>query len=1032
LKPCSDHSEAKYPGGAGLRQSFLTGPSLVWHKVGIVTSPSYRLPSAARPFARRAAGVPAFLALAFSIFCTVLWAAPTPAVRVWQDSKIIPTSEEGPPDPNPPFDLFTTGSFHNYPYTLRHNLVDRRVPRKWRTLNLENEYLKCTILPDLGGHLYTCLDKLTGASMFYANPSIKFARIAYRGMWAALGVEFNFPVSHNWMTVSPVDFAIRHNPDGSASVWVENIDRVYGMQWRVQLTLQPGRAYLQQRTTLYNRSDTRHRFYWWTNAGVEVWDDSRILYPMEFTAAHGFADIDTWPVNSAGVDQSLVGNQKYGPVSRFSYGSHEPYMAVYHPRTHAGVVHYSSPLDLPAKKIWSWSSDEDGLDWRLALSDNHSAYVEIQAGLFRDQETYGFLEPQESRSFTEYWIPIRDLGGVSRANPDAVLNLSRQSASADAVTLEAILNVTRELPNASISVLDGTRTVASAHASLSPHPTFRKTFPDLPAGATYTIELRDEAGEVLLRHREGKYDFVGHDQVRLGKQPSHEFPAEADRSADDFVAVGTDEESNGQLAAALGTYRGGLTRFPDSIALNRAAGRLEVILRQYGAALPHLSKALAWVSSDHEDAYYLGLALAAKGDDRNARIQWEFAQQSGNYHAPAMMALAALEARGGNRTRALSMIQEVVRNWPDLIRGGGMEVALLRTLRRTAEAKQRLLLWREKDPASSFLAYEAMRLGENDPALMAHLAGDPERIVEMASEYIHLGFYEDALDVLAGQYPSGPDVIGEPGMARPDSYPLIAYYRGFCRFALAKDGRPDFDAAARMPLTYVFPNRADSFAVLRRAIEINPQDASAHFLLGSLYLSGGETGPALQEWQIAKDLKPSIPTLHRNMGYTVLRSGDSPQRAIDLFREGLKYDRHNVDVYLGLEQALEKAGQPVSDRAQVLQSFPETQSAPAVLVFRLVRLLGEAGDFGAAEKLLENRFFPREEGGPNVRELYVQLRLKRAEWAAAHRQCPPALEIIQHLTDPVAKLPFTIKGLEPFATSDSAKQTIAGIRSTCP
>jgi uncharacterized protein DUF5107 len=85
-------------------------------------------------------------------------------------------------------------------------------------------------------------------------------------------------------------------------------------------------------------------------------------------------------------------------------------MAMYHPRTQSGVVHYSSPLDLPTKKIWSWGSDENGLDWRAALSDNNSAYVEVQAGLFRDQETYGFLEPQESRSFTECWIPIRELG----------------------------------------------------------------------------------------------------------------------------------------------------------------------------------------------------------------------------------------------------------------------------------------------------------------------------------------------------------------------------------------------------------------------------------------------------------------------------------------------------------------------------------------------------------------------------------------------------------------------------------------------
>src|SRR6266851_2411707 len=533
--------------------------------------------------ARKAASV-GFFALVLS--CGLARAgtaggATTP-VRVWEDSMTIPTSEEGLPDPNPPFDFFNPGRFLNYPYTLRHNLVDRRVPRRWRTLNLENEYLKCTVLPDLGGHLYTCIDKINGASMFYANPSIKFARIAYRGMWAALGVEFNFPVSHNWMTVSPVDFATIREPDGGASVWVGNIDRPYGMQWRVQLTLRPGQACLEQKTTLYNRSDTRHRFYWWTNAGVEVWDDSRILYPMEFTAAHGFADIDTWPVNVAGVDQSIVGNQKYGPVSRFSYGSREAYMAVYHPRTDSGIVHYSSSLDLPAKKIWSWGSDEDGLDWRTALSDNNSAYVEIQAGLFRDQETYGFLDPQETRSFTEYWIPIRKLGNVSSANPEAVLNLKRQAVSADAVTIEAILNVTRELPGALISILDGTRTVASAHASLSPRTTFRKIFTGLLASAAYTVELRNEAGEILLRHTEGKYDFVSHDQVQTGKQASHEYPAEANRSADDFLALGTDEESNGELAVALATYQRGLTRFPDSIALNRASGGLEVILRTSG------------------------------------------------------------------------------------------------------------------------------------------------------------------------------------------------------------------------------------------------------------------------------------------------------------------------------------------------------------------------------------------------------------------------------------------------------------------
>jgi hypothetical protein len=117
-------------------------------------------------------------------------------VRVWQGTLTLPTTLEGAPDPNPPFDIFASTKF-NYPYTLRENLTDRRADIAWRALFLENEYLKCSVLPDLGGHLYTCIDKISGQPMFYANPSIEKAQIGYRGAWAAFGIEFNFPVSHN-------------------------------------------------------------------------------------------------------------------------------------------------------------------------------------------------------------------------------------------------------------------------------------------------------------------------------------------------------------------------------------------------------------------------------------------------------------------------------------------------------------------------------------------------------------------------------------------------------------------------------------------------------------------------------------------------------------------------------------------------------------------------------------------------------------------------------------------------------------------
>src|SRR5689334_2533385 len=127
-------------------------------------------------------------------------------VHVWEGVLDLPVYEEGAPDSNPPFDQFATVRF-NYPYTLRNETTEQRRLHHLRAIYLENEYLKCSVLPDIGGHIYTCMDKISGQPMFYANPSIKKARIGYRGAWAAFGVEFNFPVSHNWVSLSPVDFA---------------------------------------------------------------------------------------------------------------------------------------------------------------------------------------------------------------------------------------------------------------------------------------------------------------------------------------------------------------------------------------------------------------------------------------------------------------------------------------------------------------------------------------------------------------------------------------------------------------------------------------------------------------------------------------------------------------------------------------------------------------------------------------------------------------------------------------------------------
>jgi tetratricopeptide (TPR) repeat protein len=936
------------------------------------------------------------------------------AVSVWEGTETIPTYEEGPPDVNPPFDLFGPVRF-NYPYTMRENLTDRRTPRVWRTLHLENEHLRVTVLPDLGGRLWRCIDKANGRSMFYANPTLKFAHVAYRGAWATFGIEFNFPVSHNWMTSSPVDFALVPHEGGSASIVVGNVDLVYGMQWRVTLTLRPGRAVLEQATALYNRSDVRHRFYWWTNAAVGVDDDSVLVYPMELTASHGFTQIDTWPISQSGMDLRRPGNHLQGPVSLFSHGSREPFMGAWHPRTGSGVAYYSE--DLKGRKVWTWGADAEGIDWRRALSDDESAEAELQAGLFRNQETYAFLEPQETIRFREYWMPVRETSGLVRATPEAVLNLERAKSDDGRESLRVALNVTERVTRGRLRVRAGGKTVAEESLALEPSGVFTQLFALADPKAPATVEVEGDRRRLLIAHTEDIYDVVPRSEVKIGPQPRPVVPPPpGSRTEVDFAEIGRQQELLGKLLVAYGTYAEGLSRFPASRELRKAAGRLAVDLKRFEEAEAHLDAALE-TSNDAEAHYYRSLALLGVGRPEPARQHLALAAQSRSTRSAALGALARLLAREGRHEEALDRVRDVLRESPDAVRLGTFEVILLRRLGRRDEAAGRLAHWRRVDPTNATLRHEDVMRGAPGDALFHHLAADPQRVLEAALDYMELGAWDEALALLAREYPIGEGVQAEPGMPAPQRHPEVAYYRGYCREKRGESGRSDFEVASRLPTTYVFPQRAQSLPVLRRALEVNPDDATAHFLLGSLFLSGGMAERAIQEWEAARRLPQRIPVLHRNLGLALLHTGRDFERARAVLEEGASVDPDNAQVYEALDQALVLLDRPGEERVHALQRYPDPTALPPSLVLKLAVVLAEAGRFGEAERAFHGRFFPREEFGTNVRQVWVEVQLRKAVSLAREGNGTEARAVAESIGRPVPGLDFTKDGLEVFVNA---------------
>jgi len=315
--------------------------------------------------------------------------------------------------------------------------------------------------------------------------------------------------------------------------------------------------------------------------------------------------------------------------------------------------------------------------------------------------------------------------------------------------------------------------------------------------------------------------------------------------------------------------------------------------------------------------------------------------------------------------------------------------------------------------------------------LWEHLAGDPWRILEMAAQYMHFGLWAEAAELLAVKYPNDSlSVVSDPGTPRPENDPMIAYYRAYCREMAKQDGNADYAAASKMSTIYIFPNRAESLDVLKRAVAVNARDANAHALLGDLYMSGGMEDEAIKEWNLARAINPALPALLRNLGYTALYLRQPPAYAIEYFTDGVQYDPQNAENYLGLERALKEAGRPPAEQAAALQKFPG-QHPPAVLVFQLARDLAEAGQFEAAVSELADHFVSMEEGGASRLSVYLEIRLTEAKALAANGNCGEAGGIVSHLVDAVPPLSLAADEMVQGLQTKSVKEQIDGIRKAC-
>ena len=358
-------------------------------------------------------------------------------VKAWREKVTIPTYEVGKPEKNPMFlekRVYQGSSGVVYPYPVIEAISDEKEDKDYLAVFLENEYIKVMVLPELGGRVQMAYDKIKQRHFVYYNHVIKPALVGLVGPWISGGIEFNWPQHHRPSTFMPVDTYIEENGDGSVTVWVSEIEKMFHQKGMAGFTLRPGCAYLEIKGVLYNRTDIPQTFLWWANPAVSVNDQYQSVFPPDINAVfdHGKRAVSSFPIAtgtyykmdySAGVDISNYRNIKV-PTSYMGVNSRFDFEGGYENDTQAGMLHVASHHFSPGKKQWTWGNGDFGQAWDRNLTDDDGPYIELMAGVYTEnQPDFSWLMPYEEKRFVQYFMPYREIGMVKNATKDLIMNM---------------------------------------------------------------------------------------------------------------------------------------------------------------------------------------------------------------------------------------------------------------------------------------------------------------------------------------------------------------------------------------------------------------------------------------------------------------------------------------------------------------------------------------------------------------------------------------------------------------------------------
>ena len=916
-------------------------------------------------------------------------------VHAWEGTITIPTYQLGPADPNPPFPAVSREPV--YPYTMLDNLTDDLKPQTYHAIYLENKYLKITILPELGGHVYSVYDKVDKREVLYRDHVIKYGLVGPRGAWISGGMEFSFPYAHTTDTVSTVESTLHQNPDGSATSIVGAVDWVSNMHWEIAITLRPDTARVEEGVTLFNSTPQNHLYLFWTNTAVKATDDAQYIYPMRETVFDDpFAIVQSWP-EWKGVDRSWYKNNP-DALAIFARNVHRNFFGVYYHDSNYGVVHVADFRQDPGKKFWTWGTARSGKIWDKILSDNDGSYNEIQSGRFYTQGSREFMNPHSVEQWTEFWYPVKGLDtGFVEATPKMAVNATY--ASNDGKTnLKFTISPVAAVKDATVVLKIGSTPLHEyQHVNLSPLQ---------PADFTLPIENAEEArknlnvqitsdGKSLLQWSaaepiDGNPDLV----PSVGKPIKQRIEVNAHTPVEELYLHGVFLQKTEHEQQAQNVFGQVLQRDPGYVPALLKEAWYYYQAAEFKKAEHLIARANERdndVNNDASVAYASGIIYRAEGQLSLAKnALWNAIHYGDSLPAGASLSapfveIGEISIQQGRYAEAIDALNHAIRYNPN----DGLALADLAVAERlsgkTMDAAKHSVEAVQKMPLLPYaLAEQWQNAGSSDTNWAKVINSDSENYLAIASWYYSLGAWKSSDAVLHAAIDNLP-----PNQVSPMVYYYLA--ANARREGDAQQAKENAEKAASMSTAEVFPNRLTDAAVLAQAVQQNPADAKAKNALGNFLFARARYDEANALWTKSLAEGFNNPVLLRNLAVYQQHVKKDLSRAADFYRRAIQLSPNDYRLYTALDQVYEQQGKTAA-RDDLFRNAPQSVLDQDTVRARRALALIEQSKPDAALAMFSNHTFKPWEGGVVIHNMYVEANMEKGKKALANHNPGQAID----------------------------------------